>query len=130
MKLHYSESSSRRIYQVPFFFLNGYHTAAYHPRSAILNRITLHSESAHQMHAREIVFEPFDAQYARLNDPTSEPVLLRARKETLEPNAKWYERTVLIYLPFLMKRQYACRLLGSCIRISSQNLFAFIPRRL
>lgn len=54
---------------------------------AILNRFTLHSESAHQMHAREIVFEPFDAQHQR--DSGTEPVLLRARKELLEPDAKW-----------------------------------------
>ena len=52
---------------------------------AILNRITLHSESAHPMHAREVVFEPFDAQHQR----DAEPVLLRARKELLEPDAKW-----------------------------------------
>lgn len=54
---------------------------------AILNRFTLHSESAHQMHAREVVFEPFDAQHQR--DSGTEPVLLRARKELLEPDAKW-----------------------------------------
>ncbi|KAL6309617.1 hypothetical protein BKA93DRAFT_821344 [Sparassis latifolia] len=54
---------------------------------AILNRITLHSESAHQMHAREIVFEPYDAQHQR--DTGNEPVLLRAKKELLEPDAKW-----------------------------------------
>lgn len=55
--------------------------------SAILNRITLHSESAHQMHAREIVFEPFDAQLQR--DTGNDPVILRARKELLEPDPKW-----------------------------------------
>ncbi|GJE84133.1 mediator of RNA polymerase II transcription subunit 18 [Phanerochaete sordida] len=55
--------------------------------SAILNRITLHSESAHRMHAREVVFEPFDASHQR--ETGSEPVLLRARKEMLEPNPKW-----------------------------------------
>ncbi|KAJ3475976.1 hypothetical protein NLI96_g11471 [Meripilus lineatus] len=54
---------------------------------AITNRFTLHSESASQMHAREIVFEPFDGQYQR--DSGIEPVLLRARKELLEPDAKW-----------------------------------------
>ena len=52
-----------------------------------MNRITLHSESAHQMHAREIVFEPFDAQSQR--DSGSETVLLRARKELLDPESKW-----------------------------------------
>ena len=54
---------------------------------AILNRITLHCESAHPMHAREIVFEPFDAQHQR--DTGNDPVLLRARKELLEPDPKW-----------------------------------------
>ncbi|KAF7793701.1 hypothetical protein EIP86_004817 [Pleurotus ostreatoroseus] len=54
---------------------------------AILNRITLHSESAHQMHSREIVFEPFDAQYQR--DTGTEPGLLRARKELLDPDPQW-----------------------------------------
>lgn len=59
---------------------------------AVVNRITLHSESAQQMHAREIVFEPFDAHYNRDCDPTNEPVLLRARKELLEADAMWYVR--------------------------------------
>ena len=54
---------------------------------AILNRITLHSESAHPMHAREIVFEPFDSQHQR--DSGNDPVLLRAKKELLEPDPKW-----------------------------------------
>lgn len=59
----------------------------YSPFQAVLNRITLHSESAHKMHAREIVFEPFDAQHQR--DAGNDPVLLRARKELLEPESKW-----------------------------------------
>ncbi|CAL1700909.1 unnamed protein product [Somion occarium] len=54
---------------------------------AIMNRITLHSESAHQMHTREIVFEPFDAHVQR--EKGVDPILLRARKELLEPDAKW-----------------------------------------
>ncbi|KAI0081674.1 hypothetical protein K474DRAFT_1126891 [Panus rudis PR-1116 ss-1] len=54
---------------------------------AIMNRITLHSESAHPMHAREVLFEPFDAQIQR--DQGMDPILLRARKELLEPDAKW-----------------------------------------
>ncbi|KAF7355069.1 Mediator of RNA polymerase II transcription subunit 18 [Mycena sanguinolenta] len=54
---------------------------------AILNRITLHSESAHPMHSREIVFEPFDAQQQR--DAGSDPVILRARKELTEPDSGW-----------------------------------------
>ncbi|KAJ7117319.1 hypothetical protein C8R43DRAFT_901917 [Mycena crocata] len=52
----------------------------------ILNRITLHSESAHPMHTREIVFEPFDAQQQR--DSGADPVILRAKKDliTAEPD--------------------------------------------
>lgn len=64
-----------------------YFAKAMSPYTAILNRITLHSESAHQMHSREIVFEPFDAQHQR--DTGSEPVQLRARKEMLERDPKW-----------------------------------------
>ena len=45
------------------------------------------------MHAREIVFEPFDGQHQR--DTGSEPVLLRARKELLEPDPKWYDLSSL-----------------------------------
>ncbi|KAJ6516176.1 hypothetical protein C8R45DRAFT_234694, partial [Mycena sanguinolenta] len=54
---------------------------------AILNRITLHSESAHPMHSREIAFEPFDAQQQR--DAGGDPVILRARKELTEPDSGW-----------------------------------------
>ncbi|KAA1466302.1 hypothetical protein DENSPDRAFT_856026 [Dentipellis sp. KUC8613] len=54
---------------------------------AILNRIALHSESANQMRAREIVFEPADAQQQR--DSGQEPVMLRATKELTDPDAGW-----------------------------------------
>ena len=54
---------------------------------AILNRITLHSESSQRMHSREIVFEPMDAQHQR--DTGGDPVLLRARKELTEPESGW-----------------------------------------
>lgn len=54
---------------------------------AILNRITLHSESSHPMHSREIVFEPLDAQLQK--DSGSDPVILRAKKELEEPGAGW-----------------------------------------
>ncbi|KAI0053031.1 hypothetical protein FA95DRAFT_1056693 [Auriscalpium vulgare] len=54
----------------------------------ILNRIALHSESAHQMHSREIVFEPIDSQQQR-SESLQEPVLLRAKKELLEVEASW-----------------------------------------
>lgn len=54
---------------------------------AILNRITLHSESSHLMHSREIVFEPLDAhiQVKAGNDPP----ILRAKKDLEEPGAGW-----------------------------------------
>ncbi|KAF8236624.1 hypothetical protein L208DRAFT_1390373 [Tricholoma matsutake] len=54
---------------------------------AILNRITLHSESSQSIHTREIVFEPFDAQHQR--DIGTEPVILRAKKELTEPDSGW-----------------------------------------
>lgn len=54
---------------------------------AILNRITLHSESSHRMHSREIVFEPMDAQHQR--DTGGDPVILRAKKELSEPDSGW-----------------------------------------
>jgi len=54
---------------------------------AILNRITLHSESSHPMHSREILFEPLDAQFQR--DSGNDPVILRAKKELEEPGAGW-----------------------------------------
>lgn len=54
---------------------------------AILNRITLHSESSLPMHSREIVFEPLDAsiQVKAGNDPA----ILRARKDLEDPGAGW-----------------------------------------
>ncbi|KAJ3516199.1 hypothetical protein NLJ89_g1270 [Agrocybe chaxingu] len=54
---------------------------------AILNRITLHSESSQSFHSQEIVFEPIDVQQQR--DSGVEPVLLRAKKELSEPKASW-----------------------------------------
>ncbi|KAJ7179393.1 hypothetical protein C8R46DRAFT_638547 [Mycena filopes] len=54
---------------------------------SILNRITLHSESAQKMHSREILFEPFDAQQQR--DAGNDPVILRAKKELTDPDAGW-----------------------------------------
>jgi hypothetical protein len=53
----------------------------------ILNRVALHSESAHQMHSREVIFDPPDAALQR--EANQEPALLRALKELLEPDAKW-----------------------------------------
>ncbi|KAJ7068017.1 hypothetical protein C8F01DRAFT_918723, partial [Mycena amicta] len=54
---------------------------------AIVNRITLHSESAQAMHVREVVYEPFDASQQR--DGGTEPALLRARKDLTDPEASW-----------------------------------------
>ncbi|KAF5393767.1 hypothetical protein D9757_000264 [Collybiopsis confluens] len=54
---------------------------------AILNRITLHSESSHRMHTREVVFEPVDGQ--NLRDLGNEPVLLRAKKELNGTDQGW-----------------------------------------
>jgi mediator of RNA polymerase II transcription subunit 18 len=49
---------------------------------AVLNRLTLHTESAALMHTREIVFEHIGAQVlAQSGSQGEEPVLLRARKE-------------------------------------------------
>jgi mediator of RNA polymerase II transcription subunit 18 len=53
----------------------------------VLNRIALHSESSHQMHSREVIFDPPDATQQR--DANQEPALLRAKKELLELDAKW-----------------------------------------
>jgi mediator of RNA polymerase II transcription subunit 18 len=53
----------------------------------ILNRITLHSESSHKMHTREIVFEPMDAQQSR--DAGNDPLILRAKKELTDPESGW-----------------------------------------
>jgi hypothetical protein len=58
-----------------------------HDLKAILNRITLHSESSHPMHSREIVFEPLEWQFQR--DAGVDPVLLRAKKELTEANPEW-----------------------------------------
>ncbi|KAI0307254.1 hypothetical protein B0F90DRAFT_1814031 [Multifurca ochricompacta] len=53
----------------------------------VLNRVALHSESAHQMHSREVIFDPPDATLQR--EASQDPALLRAKKELLEPDAKW-----------------------------------------
>lgn len=50
--------------------------------SAILSRITLHSESSETLHSREVVFEP-------VNRGEGDPILLRARKDLMDPNAGW-----------------------------------------
>ncbi|EIW62057.1 uncharacterized protein TRAVEDRAFT_163797 [Trametes versicolor FP-101664 SS1] len=90
---------------------------------AILNRFTLHSESAHQMHAREIVFEPFDAQHQR--DSGTEPVLLRARKELLEPDAKWLlysylkPESVRVHPEATVRPWATCQVVGEALELAS-----------
>ncbi|TDL29424.1 hypothetical protein BD410DRAFT_811071 [Rickenella mellea] len=54
---------------------------------AVLNRITLHSESATRMHTREVVFEPIDATQQR--EAGQDPILLRCKKDLSEPRAGW-----------------------------------------
>jgi mediator of RNA polymerase II transcription subunit 18 len=61
---------------------------------AILNRITLHSESSQHFQSREIVFEPLDAQAHR--ELGADPVLLRARKEIADSDSSW---SVLAHIP-------------------------------
>ncbi|EMD40814.1 hypothetical protein CERSUDRAFT_149262 [Gelatoporia subvermispora B] len=90
---------------------------------AILNRITLHSESAHKMHSREIVFEPFDAQFQR--DAGGDPVLLRARKELLEPEAKWLlysylkPESVRAYPEATVRPWATCQVVGDALSFAS-----------
>lgn len=54
---------------------------------AVLNRITLHSESSTQTHIREITFEPIDAAVQR--DRNEQPIMLRARKELIDQTSSW-----------------------------------------
>lgn len=54
----------------------------------ILNRFTLHSESAQKMHSHEVIFEPIDAAAQRAANVV--PIQLRCRKELLEPGSGWY----------------------------------------
>ena len=86
--------------------------------TAIMNRITLNSESAQKMHTREIVFEPYDAQHLR--DMGAEPVLLRAKKELLEMNPKWYVILTLVVLA--LSSQPAYRILYSYLKPESVRL--------
>ncbi|EJF61147.1 hypothetical protein DICSQDRAFT_106140 [Dichomitus squalens LYAD-421 SS1] len=91
--------------------------------AAVLNRLTLHSESAHQMHAREIVFEPFDAQSQR--DAGSEPILLRARKELLDPESKWMMYSYLkpeslrVHPEATVRPWATCQIVGDALTFAS-----------
>jgi mediator of RNA polymerase II transcription subunit 18 len=80
-RLHFQTMTSHS-YEVALYgkFLKG-------DLKPVLNRIALHSESAHQIHSREVIFDPPDA--AQQREANQEPALLRALKELLEPDAKW-----------------------------------------
>ena len=54
----------------------------------ILNRFTLHCESAQRMHSHEVIFEPIDAAAQRAANVA--PVQLRCRRELFEPGSGWY----------------------------------------
>ena len=49
---------------------------------------------ASEMHSREVVFEPLDAQVQRSQG--IEPIFLRCRKELLEPESAWYVNYVVV----------------------------------
>ncbi|KAH9918234.1 uncharacterized protein BXZ73DRAFT_92286 [Epithele typhae] len=90
---------------------------------AILNRFTLHSESAHRMHAREVVFEPFDAQNQR--DAGTEPVLLRARRELLDPDSQWVlysylkPESVRVHPEATVRPWATCQIAGDALTFAS-----------
>ncbi|KAI0650336.1 hypothetical protein C8Q79DRAFT_379460 [Trametes meyenii] len=90
---------------------------------AILNRFTLHSESAHQMHSREVLFEPFDAQQQR--DSGAEPVLLRARRELLETESKWLlysylkPESVRVHPEATVRPWATCQVVGEALQFAS-----------
>ncbi|EGO01714.1 hypothetical protein SERLA73DRAFT_103659 [Serpula lacrymans var. lacrymans S7.3] len=90
---------------------------------AILNRITLHSESSQPMHAREIVFEPFDAQAQK--NSGSDPVLLRARKELTEPSSGWAlfsylkPESVRVHPEATVRPWATCQVIGDALSFAS-----------
>ena len=69
------------------------------------------------MHCREIVFEPFDAQLQRASG--SEPVLLRCRKELLEPDSGWSVPPSLLF----WKRRGNKKLTETCSSLHHHPLF-------
>ncbi|KAF9057419.1 hypothetical protein BJ165DRAFT_1334007 [Panaeolus papilionaceus] len=85
----------------------------------ILNRITLHSESSHPFHTREIVFEPEDAQLQR--DSGAEPILLRAKRELTESNAPWSlfsylkPESVRVYPEATVRPWATCQVIGDAL---------------
>ncbi|KAI0774172.1 hypothetical protein C8Q74DRAFT_814937 [Fomes fomentarius] len=91
--------------------------------AAILNRFTLHSESAHPMHAQEILFEPFDAHTQR--DTGTEPVLLRARKELLDLESTWIlysylkPESVRVHPEATVRPWATCQIVGDALTFAS-----------
>ncbi|KAI6097420.1 hypothetical protein EDD16DRAFT_1770665 [Pisolithus croceorrhizus] len=93
---------------------------------AILNRITLHTESAAPMHTREIVFEHLGTHL--LQSRGEEPVLLRARKELGGGDVKESGWTLYSYLkpesvrvhPEATVRPWAtCEVTGDALSLAS-----------
>ncbi|KAH7930275.1 hypothetical protein BV22DRAFT_1001038 [Leucogyrophana mollusca] len=90
---------------------------------AIVNRITIHSESSQPMHSREIVFEPFDVQAQR--DAGSEPILLRARKELTEPTSGWVlysylkPESVRVHPEATVRPWATCEVIGDALTFAS-----------
>jgi len=95
---------------------------------AILNRITLHSESSHPMHSREVVFEPLDAQSQRENDP----VLLRAKKELEEPGAEWVlysylkPESIRVHPEATVRPWATCQVIGDALSFASALGYVYV----
>jgi len=89
---------------------------------AILNRLTLHTESAVPMHTHEILFEQFGMQSQVQGD---EPALLRAKKELGDGKESGWS----VGQP-LEPRRRTNHDTGRFSHISSRSLCAFIRRRL
>jgi mediator of RNA polymerase II transcription subunit 18 len=80
------------------------------------------------MHSREVIFDTPDA--AQQRESNQEPALLRALKELLEPDAKWYSSTNLYCRKKTPDTEIDCtKPPGSCTRIGNLNLLELIPRR-
>lgn len=93
---------------------------------AVLNRITLHTESAAPMHTREIVFEHLGTHLVQSQG--EEPVLLRARKELGGGDVKESGWTLYSYLkpesvrvhPEATVRPWAtCEVMGDALSLAS-----------
>lgn len=89
---------------------------------AILNRLTLHTESAVPMHTREILFEQFGVQSQVQGD---EPALLRAKKELGDGTESGWS----VGQP-LERRRRINDDIGRFSHSSSRSPYAFIRRQL